>query len=213
MSTNHECETLLTIASAAWLLRRCRRRSSRTRRAGIGARGSERGRAAARRRPAESQSEKISRTLNIGADGEIDISNISGDIVVTRRQRQQRRVEIVKTARAGDRTTRRERRSPSSPSTSSSAAPAPRFARAIPGIENRRGDRRGMPRRRRVADRGAGRAPASPSGRSRASITVSDIAGALTLETVSGSVRLANTGRLATAKIDFRRHRDGRLEA
>jgi DUF4097 and DUF4098 domain-containing protein YvlB len=40
--------------------------------------------AEARRRYPEEQSEKISRTLSIGNSGELDLSNLSGDIVITR---------------------------------------------------------------------------------------------------------------------------------
>jgi hypothetical protein len=48
----------------------------------------------------EEQSERITKTVRLGKDGELDISNISGDVVVTRGGGNDANIEIVKTARA-----------------------------------------------------------------------------------------------------------------
>jgi hypothetical protein len=145
-----------------------------------------------------SQSEKISRTLNLGADGEIDIANISGDIVVSRNSGNSVVLEIVKTARAGTEAEAKEALNFATVDVVERGTRAEIRAR-YPGFENRRGDRRGM--RVDVAMRIAAPAGTRISVKSiSGGITVSDIAGALALETVSGSVRLSNTGRLATAK-------------
>src|SRR5687768_12454471 len=48
----------------------------------------------------ESQSERITRTVNIGPDGELDVSNVAGDIVVTRTGGTNATIDVVKTARA-----------------------------------------------------------------------------------------------------------------
>jgi len=145
-----------------------------------------------------SQSEKISRTLNLGADGEIHIANISGDIVVTRNSGNSVALEIVKTARAGTDAEAKEALSFVNVEVVERGTLAEIRAR-YPGFENRRGDRRGM--RVDVAMRIAAPAGTRITVKSiSGDITVSDIAGALALETVSGSVRLSNTGRLATAK-------------
>jgi DUF4097 and DUF4098 domain-containing protein YvlB len=56
-------------------------------------------RAQSRRDLREEQSEKISRTLKIGASGELELSNLSGDIIITRGGGNVQ-IEAVKTARA-----------------------------------------------------------------------------------------------------------------
>src|SRR6185503_14263960 len=48
----------------------------------------------------EEQTSRETKTVKIGADGELSLSNISGDIVVTRANGSDATIEIVKTARA-----------------------------------------------------------------------------------------------------------------
>jgi chloramphenicol 3-O-phosphotransferase len=48
----------------------------------------------------EEQTERTTRTVRIGASGELDVANVAGDIVVTRGTGQDVTIEIVKTARA-----------------------------------------------------------------------------------------------------------------
>ncbi|MBA2301341.1 MAG: DUF4097 family beta strand repeat protein [Acidobacteria bacterium] len=52
-----------------------------------------------RREYRDEQTEKISRTLKIGANGELDISNLSGDIIVTRGGGDDVRIDALKVAR------------------------------------------------------------------------------------------------------------------
>lgn len=147
----------------------------------------------------ETQTEKISRTVNIGADGEIDVSNIAGDIMVTRGGGSSAAIEIVKTARAD---TVEEAKALLGLVTIDIAERGPRaeIRTRYPGREEMRGRGRrnfnvevsytiAAPQNTRIVAR-------SISG----SITVRDIAGALSLDSVSGSVKLANAGRMANAK-------------
>src|SRR3954465_10202436 len=48
----------------------------------------------------EEQTERTTKTVKIGATGELDVANISGDVLVTRGNGQEATIEIVKTARA-----------------------------------------------------------------------------------------------------------------
>jgi Putative adhesin len=148
----------------------------------------------------ESQTEKFSRTLNIGSDGEIDISNIAGEIVVTRGGGTTASLDVVKTARA---TTADEAR-----------AILPLVVVDIVERGTRAEVRTRYPRQDEMR-RGGGRrnvsvdvaftivAPQNTRLVIRSisgSISVKDISGGLSLDSVSGNVTLANAGRLATAK-------------
>src|SRR5262245_58540493 len=48
----------------------------------------------------EEQTDRQTKTVKIGADGELSLSNISGDITVTRGSGNEATIDIVKTARA-----------------------------------------------------------------------------------------------------------------
>lgn len=54
-----------------------------------------------RRAGREEQTETVTRTLNIGASGELEISNLSGDIVITRGGGSRVQIEALKIAHAG----------------------------------------------------------------------------------------------------------------
>jgi DUF4097 and DUF4098 domain-containing protein YvlB len=142
--------------------------------------------------------DRTTRVLRIGASGELDVSNIAGDIVVTRNAGNEASVEIVKTARAR----------------------TPEDAREMLGLvtvevseRNGRGevrtrypqgdDRRNTRRNINVSVAYTIAAPAnarltvkSISG----NISVTDIKGDLSLETVSGDVQIGNAGRITSAK-------------
>lgn len=150
-------------------------------------------------RQRETQTEKTARTVNIGADGEIDISNIAGDILVTRGSGTSAAIEIVKTARAE---TVDEAKTLLGLVTVDITERGPRaeIRTRYPGRDEMRGRGRrnfnvdvaftiAAPQNTRIIAR-------SISG----SISVRDIAGVLTLESVSGTVKLANAGRMANAK-------------
>ena len=162
------------------------------------------------------QTDRQTRTLNIGAEGELDVSNIAGDIFVTRGGGSSLSLEIVKTARGQD-----------------AAAMLPLVTVDIiergnrAEVQTRYPDGEELHRRfnRRninvdvsftiVAPINTRLVLKSISG----SINVKDIAGALTLESTSGNVTVANAGRTVTAKsisgnveaLDTKI--DGRLEA
>jgi len=141
--------------------------------------------------------DRTTRVLRIGASGELDVSNIAGDIVVTRSGGNEASIEIVKTARAR----------------------TPEDAREMLGLvtvevseRNGRGEVRtrypqGEDRRNRrninvsVAYTIAAPANARLTVKSiSGNISVTDIKGDLSLETVSGDVRIGNAGRITSAK-------------
>jgi len=147
----------------------------------------------------ETQTERLTRTVNIGADGELDIANISGDITVTRGGGNSAAIEIVKTAHARTADEAREILALVSVDISERGGRAEIRARYPRQDEGRRGNRRNMnvdvavtisaPQNTRIIAR-------SISG----SLKVRDIMGTLDLESVSGNVMLANTGRATNAK-------------
>ncbi len=179
-----------------------RSRAAPSNRASSSARSSNRANAARssreQRRRAE-ETERTTRTLNIGADGEITVSNISGDMVVTRGSGTSATVEIVKTARAE---TSEDAKALLGLVTVDVMERGPRaeIKTRYPSEEDLRGRNRRninvnvdfnitVPAQARVSLH-------SISG----SLSVRDIAGPLMLDTISGSIRLANTGRTASAK-------------
>jgi DUF4097 and DUF4098 domain-containing protein YvlB len=164
----------------------------------------------------ETQTDRQTRTLNIGAEGELDLSNIAGDIVVTRGGGNAVTLEIVKTARGQDAASMLPLVTVDIIERGNRAEVQTRYP---DGDElHRRFNRRNInvdvsftivaPTNTRLVLK-------SISG----SINVKDIAGALTLESTSGSVSVANAGRTVTAKsisgdveaLDTKI--DGRLEA
>jgi hypothetical protein len=151
------------------------------------------------RRNRAEETERTTRTLNIGADGEINVSNISGDMIVTRGGGNSASVEIIKTARAE---TAEDAKALLALVTVDVMERGPRgdIKTRYPSEEDlRRGNRRNInvnvafnitvPAQARVTLH-------SISG----SLSVRDVAGALALDTISGNIKLANTGRTATAK-------------
>jgi DUF4097 and DUF4098 domain-containing protein YvlB len=145
----------------------------------------------------ESQTERISRTVNIGTTGEIDLTNISGDITVTAGGGSTATIEAVKTAHGR---TADEARA-MLPLVQVEIVERGTRAEArvrYPDNESRRGTRNinVSVAFTVVAPAGTRITAKSISG----SVSVRDINGPLALETISGSVRLANAGRTATAR-------------
>jgi DUF4097 and DUF4098 domain-containing protein YvlB len=149
----------------------------------------------------ESQTEKISRTVNIGTDGELDVSNISGDIIVTRANGGSATIEAVKTGRGATVEEAREMLT----------------LVTVDIVErgNRVEVRTRYPNSDEWRDRGRGRRNfnvevaftiAAPQNTRltlksiSGSISVKDIAGALSLDSVSGNIRLSSAGRVSLAK-------------
>jgi DUF4097 and DUF4098 domain-containing protein YvlB len=146
------------------------------------------------RKARETQTERYSKTVTIGANGELFLANIAGDIVVTRGGGSAAIIEVVKSARAD--------------TVEEAKAQLPlvqvdiveRGTRAE--IKTRYPDRDEIVRsgRRNIgvevgfnitAPEGVRLTIKSISG----NISVRDIQGPFTLESVSGSIRIANTGR------------------
>jgi hypothetical protein len=150
-----------------------------------------------RRNSANTQTVRQNHTLNIDANGEIDVSNIAGDIVVTRASGNSATVEITRTARG------------------------PNASELLPLVTTElieRGNRaeirtrypdREVLRGRNIrninvnvsfaiaAPRNARLTIKSISG----DISVRDVSGPLILESTSGSVRLINVGRVSAKSI------------
>jgi hypothetical protein len=159
---------------------------------------SERGREQRRRDNRAEEVERVSKTVNIGANGEIDVANISGDMVVTRGGGTAT-IEIVKTARAESQEDARALLALVSVDVVERGTRAEVKTRYPNEEELRRRNRRNLnvdvafnitvPQQTRVLLH-------SISG----NMNVRDISGGVQLDTISGNIKLANTGRTASAK-------------
>jgi hypothetical protein len=146
----------------------------------------------------EEQTDRSTRTLKIGATGELYLENISGDVVITRGGDNEAVVEIVKVARGR---TADEAREAMELVQVDVAERGPRAEINVryPRRDERRGDRRNFnvsvafnvtaPERARITVK-------SISG----NISVRDIKGDLSLDTISGNIRVGNAGRIPLAK-------------
>jgi DUF4097 and DUF4098 domain-containing protein YvlB len=149
-------------------------------------------------RSREEQTERFTRTLRIGANGEVDLGNIAGDIVVTRGSGNDATLEVVKTSRGRTVQDAQEMLKLVNVDVTERGTRAEVRTR-YPQEEDRRNNRRNfnvsvaynvaVPERTRVT-------ATSISG----SISARDVKGDLALETVSGDVRVANAGRIPKAK-------------
>jgi DUF4097 and DUF4098 domain-containing protein YvlB len=148
-------------------------------------------------RGGNTQRETITRTVSIGANGEIDLSNIAGDITVSRGSGNAAAIEVVKTARAA------------------SDADAQAMLKLVRVEINERGNRvevrttypdrqqRGERRNINVSTAYTVTAPAGARVVARSisgNIRVTDIQGELVLDTTSGNVEVTNAARVTTAK-------------
>ena len=147
----------------------------------------------------EEQTSRETKTVKIGADGELSLSNISGDIVVTRANGSDATIEIVKSARARTADEAREQLGLVNVTVTERAGRAEVKTVYPAGDEMRRNNRRNI----NVSVAYSVAAPAgtrltmnSISG----SIRVSDIKGDVSANSISGTVRIANGGRIAAAK-------------
>jgi DUF4097 and DUF4098 domain-containing protein YvlB len=153
---------------------------------------------AERQQGREEQVERTTRTIRIGANGELDAANISGDITITRASGQDATVEIVKTARADTAADAKEMLD------LVTVDVAERGGRAEIRARYPNGDER--PRGRRNVNVSVAYNIAVPSGARvtaksiSGNISVRDIAGELSLESVSGNITTAGSGRVALAK-------------
>jgi DUF4097 and DUF4098 domain-containing protein YvlB len=146
----------------------------------------------------EEQTDRQTRTLKIGSDGELTLGNVAGDIVVTRASGSEATVEIVKTARARTVEDAREQLGLVTVNVTERNGRA-EVKTVYPNNDERRNNRRNFnvsiaytvstPANTRLTI-------ASVSG----SIKVSDIKGDLSANSISGAVHIGNAGRIAAAK-------------
>lgn len=144
------------------------------------------------------QTESFTRTLKIGANGAIDISNIAGDIIITRGSGDTV-VEVLKQARGRTPEDAKEMLQLVRVEIAERAGRAEIRTRYPEGDEMRRNNRRNInvsvqytistPAGTRIVAK-------SISG----SLSTKDIKGDVTLETISGAVTIHNGGRVASAK-------------
>jgi DUF4097 and DUF4098 domain-containing protein YvlB len=146
----------------------------------------------------EEQTSRETKTVKIGADGELSLSNISGDIVVTRANGSDATIDIVKTARARTADEARELLA------LVNVTVTERAGRAEVKTVYPQGDE--MRRNRRNVNVSVNYTVATPAGTRltinsiSGSIRVSDIKGDVSANSISGTVRVANGGRIAAAK-------------
>lgn len=146
----------------------------------------------------QEQTERITRTLNIGSSGELDLTNIAGDIVVRQAGGSEARIEIVKTANA--RTVEDARQMLGLVQVEVSERNNRGEVRTRYPSRNERGSER-----RNINVSVAYNVSAPPGTRLTTrsisgSIKVEGIKGDLSLETVSGDVDISNAARVTAAK-------------
>jgi DUF4097 and DUF4098 domain-containing protein YvlB len=148
----------------------------------------------------EEQSDRQTRTLKLGANGELSLANIAGDITVTKANGNDTTLEIVKTARA--RTADEAKAQLGIVNVSISE----RNGRAEVKTEYPQNDQGGWGWGRRSMNVSVAYNVSAPTGTRltinsvSGNIRVTDVKGDLTVNTISGGVRLANAGRIASAK-------------
>lgn len=146
----------------------------------------------------EEQTERLTKTVRIGAEGELDVSNIAGDIVVTKANGAEATIMIVKTARGRTADDAREMLGlvqVEITERSGRAEVKTHYPRTDDMSRNRRNVSVSVAYRI-SAPAGARLTIGSISG----NIRVDDIKGDLAVNTISGSVRIGNAGRIANAK-------------
>ena len=147
----------------------------------------------------EEQTSRETKTVKIGTDGELSLSNISGDIVVTRANGSDATIEIVKTARARTADEARELLGLVNVTVTERAGRTEVKTVYPQGDEMRRNNRRNI-------NVSVNYTVATPAGTRltinsiSGSIRVSEIKGDVSANSISGTVRVANGGRIAAAK-------------
>jgi hypothetical protein len=145
------------------------------------------------------QVDRTTRTLRIGANGELDLNNISGDIVLTRGSGQDATIEIIKTARGQSSDDVKELLGLVQVDIVERGGRAEVRTRYPSGDEMRTQNRRNVNvsvNFNVTAPVGARITARSISG----NVSARDLRGELALESTSGNVSIANGGRLASAK-------------
>jgi Toastrack DUF4097 len=145
------------------------------------------------------QVDRTTRTVRVGANGELDVNNISGDIVLTRGSGQDATIEIIKTARADSADDVKELLGLVQVDIVERGGRAEVRTRYPSGDEMRSRNRRNVNVSVNInvtAPAGARITARSISG----NVSARDLRGELTLESTSGNVTVANGGHLASAK-------------
>jgi DUF4097 and DUF4098 domain-containing protein YvlB len=146
----------------------------------------------------QEETERITRTLKIGANGELDLSNIAGDITVTRGRGTEAEIEIVKTARGRTVEDAKQMLGLVQVEINDRSGRAEVTTR-YPSNENRRNERRNI----NVSVAYNVTAPAGTSLTVRSisgDVKVDAVTGDLSLESVSGNIGISNAGRISSAK-------------
>ena len=147
----------------------------------------------------EEQTERQTKTVKIGAEGELSLANISGEITVTRGSGSDATIEIVKTARARTADEAKELLGLVTVNV------VERAGRAEVKTVYPREDEMRRNNRRNVNVSVAYTVTAPPGTRLTVnsisgSIKVTDIKGDLSANSISGTVRITNAGRISAAK-------------
>ncbi len=145
------------------------------------------------------QTEQITRTVRIGGSGELDVSNVSGDILITRGSGNDAAIDITKTARGGSDQDARELLQLVRVDITERNNRVEIRTRYPQGNEMPRGHQRNVNVNVDIS------VAVPPGTRVRAhsisgSVSAADIKGELSLESVSGNLRITNGGRMASAK-------------
>jgi DUF4097 and DUF4098 domain-containing protein YvlB len=146
----------------------------------------------------EEQTDRQTKTVKIGTDGELTLGNIAGDITVTRANGGEATIEIVKTARARTVDEAREFLGLVTVTVTERSGRA-EVKTVYPGDEMRRNNRRNV----NVSVAYTVSTPAGTRltiGSISGSINASGIKGDVSANSISGSVHIANAGRIASAK-------------
>ena len=147
----------------------------------------------------ETQTERISRTVNVGANGEIELSNISGDILITRGGGTTASIDVVKTAHGASADEARAMLPLVQVEITERGTRAEARTRYPDSNEARRNNRRNI-------NVSVSYTVAAPEGTRIIAKSISgdinarDIRGGLTLESISGTVRIANAGRVVNGR-------------
>jgi len=147
----------------------------------------------------EDQTERTTRTVRIGATGELDVANIAGDVNISRGTGQDATIEIVKTARGPSAEDARTMLGMVQVEVTERSGRAEVRTRYPSGDEMRGANRRNVNvsvTYTITAPAGARITAHSISG----NVSARDLHGELTLESVSGNVVIMNGGRVAGAK-------------
>ena len=147
----------------------------------------------------EEQTERYTKSVRLGSNGELDVENIAGDITVTRGGGSDATIEVIKTARGRSAQDAKDLLSLVQVDIVERPGRADVRTRYPSGDESRRSNRRNVNVSvafNITAPAGTTIAVKSISG----NLKVSDIKGEVTAESISGDIRVTGAGRVSTVK-------------